>query len=57
LLPDNLFCRIHRSYLINTKQIKKLAGDSTNQVLMNNGLQIPISRRRYSSLIEFLEVN
>ena len=57
LLPDNLFCRIHRSYLINTKQIKKLASDSTNQVMMNNGLQIPISRRRYSSLIEFLEVN
>ncbi len=57
LLPDNVFCRIHRSYLVNTKHIKKISGDNANQVMMNNGLLIPISRRRYASLIEFLEAN
>jgi len=57
LLPDTLFYRIHRSYLINCRHIKKILGDGTNQLIMTNNATIPISRRRYASLISFLETN
>ena len=57
LLPDNMFYRIHRSYLINCSQIKKISADNGGQVTMKNGQLIPVSRRRYASLITFLENN
>lgn len=55
LLPATLFFRVHRSYLINCRQILKISSDNGGQVTMNNTTVIPISRRRYSSLIQFLE--
>jgi two-component system LytT family response regulator len=57
LLPDTLFYRIHRSFLINCKHIKKIVNETSSQVIMKNDLAIPVSRRRYASLIHFLETN
>lgn len=42
MLPSALFVRIHRSYIVNMQNIQYIDKD----VLMKNGMQIPISRRR-----------
>lgn len=55
LLPDDQFYRIHRSYLINCGHIKQIVSDGNSRVIMNDDLNIPVSRRRYTSLVEFLE--
>jgi two-component system LytT family response regulator len=55
LLPDDQFYRIHRSFLINCVHIKKIINDGSNQVVMKNELVIPVSRRRYAALLNFLE--
>lgn len=57
LLPADIFHRVHRSYLINCSQIKKIFNDGSNQVLMKNDEVIPVSRRRFAALILFLESN
>ncbi len=55
LLPEDQFYRIHRSFLINCAHIKQIVSDGNNRVIMNDDLNIPVSRRRYTSLVAFLE--
>ncbi len=55
LLPPEHFFRIHRSYLINCRHLKKILND--NQVVINEQHTLPVSRRRYLSLIDFLKNN
>ena len=57
LLPSELFFRIHKSYLINCGQIRKILKDETNQVVINGKYTLPISRRRFVPLIDFLKTN
>jgi len=57
LLPPDLFYRIHRSYLINCSRIKNILSDDSNSVIMENNTTLPISRRRYVSLLEFLKIH
>ena len=54
VLPTEVFFRIHRSYLINCTQLKKILNE---EVIANDGFAIPVSRRRYNSLIDFLKTN
>ena len=55
LLPHELFYRIHKSYLINCGHIKQIHKDDTTSLTMNYAISIPVSRRRFSSLLEFLQ--
>ena len=57
LLPAEMFFRIHRSYLINCAHIQKILNDDTNYVIMDGNSTLPISRRRYFELLEFLKNN
>ncbi len=57
LLPNDLFFRVHRSYLINCAHVKKILTDGSSQVLIKGNFTLPVSRRRYASLIEFLKSN
>ncbi|QBA65502.1 LytR/AlgR family response regulator transcription factor [Muriicola soli] len=41
VLPKDLFLRIHKSYLINTKKIVKFLG---NRVYLDNDMELPIGR-------------
>jgi two-component system LytT family response regulator len=54
LLPVDLFYRIHKSYLINCAQIKKIFRDDNNTVLLSGNHTLPVSRRRFSQLVDFL---
>lgn len=51
------FFRVHRSYLVNLKQLKKIEVMAKNSYLaiLQNGFQVPVSRRYYSNLKDLLE--
>jgi two-component system LytT family response regulator len=54
VLPENIFFRVHRSYLLNCSYISKILKNETNEVMLRTKATIPISRRRYSALVGFL---
>lgn len=53
LLIDNHFMRVHNSYLINLKEVKKFVKSDEGYVVMNNDDIVSISRNKKD---EFLEV-
>ncbi len=57
LLPANQFYRIHKSYLINCVHITQIFKDDSSQVLIKGHHRLPISRRRFQPLLEFLKNN
>ena len=50
-LPNNQFYRIHKSHIINTKMIGKIAG---NQVYLQNGEKLPIGRAYKESFMKLV---
>ncbi len=57
LLPVDFFFRIHKSYLINCMHVKKIIKDEYNQVVIHENFLLPVSRRRYTPLLDFLKRN
>jgi len=55
LLPAENFFRIHRSFTINLQQVQKIKTD-TNEAVLKSGNTLPISRRRYASLMTALKL-
>jgi two-component system LytT family response regulator len=55
LLPQALFLRIHRSFLVNYEYVKMVLSEQQILVLTVDNLQLPISRRRYSEVFSFLK--
>lgn len=47
LLPSENFIRCHRSYIVNVKHIKSII---KNDILLENGVKIPISRGKYKEV-------
>jgi two-component system LytT family response regulator len=54
LLIDNFFIRIHHSYLINLKHVVKYIKGEGGSVLMDNGAELEVSRRRKSDFMDML---
>ncbi|MDQ3017891.1 MAG: LytTR family DNA-binding domain-containing protein, partial [Bacteroidota bacterium] len=46
MLPEPEFFRIHQSHIVNTLFVKKIIKDDGEQVIMSDGMKIPVSRRR-----------
>ncbi len=57
LMPPESFYRIHKSYLINCVHVKRIIRDEVGQVVINHEFTLPVSRRRFGPLIEFLKTN
>ena len=57
LLPADMFYRVHKSYLVNCVQIKKIATDDSYEVITRNNFHVPVSRRKYAAFIQFMEKN
>lgn len=57
LLPNDSFYRIHRSYLLNCSHIKKIVNDGLYQVTIRDNIKLPVGRRRFAPLLEFLKSN
>lgn len=53
MLPENQFFRTHDSHIINLRHVKEYKKEDGGMVILENGDQIPVSRRRKQ---EFLEV-
>ena len=47
VLPSKYFVRCHRSYIVNVKHIKSI---TKNNVLLENGVSVPISRGKYKAI-------
>lgn len=45
-LPQQLFVRVHRSHLVNRAFIEKVNGDNHEILLLSNGEEIIMSRRK-----------
>jgi two-component system, LytTR family, response regulator len=54
LLEDHSFVRIHRSYLVNVKEIEKYMKADGGYVVMSDGSQIYVSRNKKEELIKML---
>ena len=50
-LPDDLFVRVHRSYIINMHQV---ASVENNVIKMNNGFEVPLGASYKSDFISRL---
>jgi two-component system LytT family response regulator len=58
LLPDDMYYRIHKSYLVNCMHIKKVMKEEENMtVLVKDTYKLSIGRRRYTSFMSFLKNN
>jgi two-component system response regulator LytT len=57
LLPSN-YCRIHKSYIVDTDTIKELQtlGGGHYRVLLKSGDYLPVSRQRIKTLKELLDI-
>jgi len=57
LMPNDFFYRIHKSYLINCMHVQKILKDEYSQVIIKEHFTLPISRRRFAPLMQFLKSN
>lgn len=54
LLPQDLFFRVHKSYLVNGMYINKILKNESS-IIVASKYTIPVSRRRYADMILFLK--
>lgn len=57
LLPSASFFRLHASHLVNLNHVEKYVKDDGGYVLMSDGKQVPIARRRKAEFLELLTNN
>lgn len=55
ILPDTLFVRIHKSYLINIKHIKKYLRRDGGELLMINNDVLPVSRNHRDEILKLIQ--
>lgn len=52
LLADQLFMRVHNSYLINLREVKKYIKSDGGYIIMSNDMHVSLSPRKKDDLIE-----
>ncbi len=55
LLADCEFYRTHQSHLVNLNQVRSFEKTNGGYLLMKNGSQIPVSKRKREALLQILE--
>ena len=50
-LDTSLFYRIHNSYIINLHNLSSIDRKGGNYCVLNNGMKLPISRRRVEGIL------
>ena len=55
ILPEQIFFRIHKSYLINLHYIRKYLKRDGGEVMMSNGDIIPVSRNSREALLKLIQ--
>ena len=54
LLSEHNFLRIHKSHLVNTKYIKSFIRNDGGYIVMSDGSEVPVSRRKREKVLEIL---
>lgn len=54
-LPEQHFCRIHKSYLVNINYIHKYVKSDGGYILMENGAVLPVSLRKRDHFMQLVE--
>jgi two-component system LytT family response regulator len=52
ILSDTIFFRVHKSFLINLMHVKEYTRGEGGTVLMSNGMEIEVSRRKKEQFLE-----
>ena len=52
LLADTIFLRVHKSFLINLMHVKEYMRGEGGTVIMSNGMEVEISRRKKEQFLE-----
>ncbi|MFI5185775.1 MAG: LytR/AlgR family response regulator transcription factor [Chitinophagales bacterium] len=52
LLADTIFLRVHKSFLINLMHVKEYVRGEGGTVIMSNGMEVEISRRKKEQFLE-----
>ena len=53
LLKDELFVRIHKSYLVNMRYVREhIWNRNSHVVLLSSGIQLPLARKRKTKFVE-----
>jgi two-component system LytT family response regulator len=55
LLPPEDFFRVHKSFIANCRYVRSVIRDDQAYVSLSNGDQLPVGRRRYTELLNFLK--
>lgn len=55
LLPENLFFRVHKSYIVNLSKVKKYESGRGGALILDNGEKIDVAQRRKSTLLSYLK--
>jgi len=55
VLQGNNFCRIHHSYVINMRFVDRYIRGEGGEVIMTNGVHLPVSRTRKQEFLSLLE--
>jgi two-component system LytT family response regulator len=55
VMLDTDFCRIHNSYFINMKCVQSYIRGEGGEVVLNNGIHLPVSRTRKQDFLSLLE--
>lgn len=55
LLQDNSFIRVHKSNLINVNHVKQYIRGEGGSVILSNGMEIEVSRRKKEHFIEMMK--
>jgi two-component system, LytTR family, response regulator len=55
VLQNTDFCRIHHSYLINMKCVQSYIRGEGGEVVLNNGMHLPVSRTKKQDFLSLLE--
>ncbi|MBI3232875.1 MAG: response regulator transcription factor, partial [Bacteroidetes bacterium] len=57
LLPLNLFFRIHHSYIVNLNEIKRYVKGEGGSVILNNQVELPVSKRKKEEFLKKLKLS
>jgi two-component system LytT family response regulator len=57
LLPSDMFFRIHKTYVINCVHVNKIIKGEFAEAVIGGKYNLPVSRRRYTALLDFLKSN
>lgn len=52
LLPEHMFARVHKSTIVNVRQVQRFKNGANNTLVLKDGTEISVSRRRKSDFMD-----